>query len=246
MTEISAGDPGASGNGGDATSFKANGGTSQDQGAADNTVVLELGGRKFTKADLVTKITSADEHIARLTTERQEDRALLAQVNDKLGKMVGSEEVLRAIREGKQPDPVKPNQDSAKVPTVAEVAEAVKAGLKAEQTAAQQEANWASVTTTLTGVFGDKVDAKVKEVAAEVGMTHKEAVEMARTRPQAFLRLFPDLKAAKPVTPAILPGNVNSQAHLSKVKSSASGFAKAGSERERTTIYLDRLRQLGL
>jgi len=215
MTSFAAGDPGSSGSG-DATSFAAPGVTETAGAAADDkTVVLELGGRKYTLADVVTKITNADQHIATLTKERAEDRELLARVNKVLEKQTSIEDVLGALKPGQakvDPAPAGAAATAAAAPgmTAEQIAATVKASISAEREAVVADANWVKVTTSLTKHFGAaNVDAVVAAKAQENGLTLDAAAALAKKSPDLFLKMF-DLSKPKP-TPR-LEGNVNSGA----------------------------------
>lgn len=245
MTDFSAGDPGSGAPTGQ-TNFQAGGvAAPAASGQEDTTVLLEYQGRQYTKTELLKKLTHADNHVTRLESERAEDRRLLQEVNETLKKQVTAAELLKQMRDG-QP-PVTPPATTTAPPAVdaATIAAQVLGTIKEGEAAAQREANWKAVTTTLTQVFGEKVNEQVAKVAAETGMSVAEAAEMARSKPQAFLRLFPEVQT-KP-KPSAIPnqGQHNTQS-FQATKRGASGFITAKSVREQVDIYQARLRELGL
>lgn len=248
MTSFVAGDPG-SGTAPEATSFQAAGVQPNNPAAPDQgDVVLEYGGRKFTKDDLIKKLTHADEHIQRLTNERSEDKALMEEVRNALKKQVDVAEVLKQIKgQGANPDPTQqpPANQPAAAPTADEIAAKVLGTLKEGEAAQQREANWRSVTETLTKAYGDATNQKVAQAAAEAGLTLAEAAELAKSKPKAFLKLFPDIAPAKPQHSAVAPGVVNTQSFQQAPRGN-SGYAKAGSTKQAVSIYLNRLKELGL
>lgn len=248
MTSFVAGDPG-SGAAPGATNFQAAGVQPNNPAAPDQgEVVLEYGGRKFTKDDLVKKLAHADEHIQRLTTERSEDKALMEEVRNALKKQVDVAEVLKQIKgqANPNPDPSQPNPDPKQVqaPTADEIAQQVLGKLQEGETVKQREANWSHVTSVLTKAYGDAVNQKVKAAADEAGLTLAEAAELAKSKPKAFLKLFPDV-ATKPQPSAVRGGDVNTQSFQQAPKGN-SGYAKAGSTKQAVSIYLNRLKELGL
>lgn len=247
-TNFQAGDPGASGTAKEGINFKAEGGTTDDSGAQDTTVLLEVGGRKFTKTDLIKKITNADTHISTLETKLDEQGKLLSEVNEVLKKQVNAAELLKQIKEGQQQgqqaqQPSNEANQQAKLPTVDEIVNEIEARNVKKASAAQQESNWKEVTTTLTKAFGDATNQKVAKAAEEAGITLAQAEALAKSSPKVFLRLFPDLKPSAQGSALPQGGKVNTQS----VKPSAgksSGYAQAKTAKEEVSIYLNRLKEL--
>lgn len=208
--------------------------------SGDNAVVLELNGRKFTREDLIRKLTSADEFIETLKKERQEDRALLEQVNAKLSESVNAAELLNKLKQGEvqpetqaqQPAPVDPDAITA----------AVLSKLTEKQVQQQRDANWDNVTSQLTSIYGDKTNVKVAEVAKENNLTLAEAAELARNKPNLFLKLFPEL-SAKPKSGGLLDGSRNTQSFVKQPKG-PSGFTAARTTKDSVSVYLKRLQEL--
>jgi hypothetical protein len=91
------------------------------------------------------------------------------------------------------------------------------------------------VTSELTKRFGNSVNEKVKEVAKENDFTVEEAVEFAKSRPKAFLKLFPDAKPA-PATPS-QSRTFNTQAHQAQEAPSSSGFWETRDSRSKVSLY---------
>ncbi|MDY0087125.1 MAG: hypothetical protein RBS78_01005 [Coriobacteriia bacterium] len=248
MTDFRAGDPG-SGNPGEQTNFAEGGGAGNQPGTQeDTTVVLEYGGKQYTKADLLKKLTNADSHIGTLTGELADQRELLNEVNDTLKKQISAADLLKQILEGKAPEaaPAPAAAPAAQeAPSADAIAAQVLGKLRESKDAEQRDANWAEVTKALTGAFGDKVNQKVAEVAAEAGLTLAEAAEMARSKPKAFMRLFPEV-TAKP-KPSVLPssGQYNTQS-FQATQRGLSGILTAKNTRELVDIYQARLREAGL
>lgn len=73
---------------------------------------------------------------------------------------------------------------------VQKATEKLEQSMSAKNAEKEKESNWKTVTTTLTDRYGEKVDSVVSKVAAENGMTLEKAEELAKTVPQAFLKLF--------------------------------------------------------
>lgn len=66
----------------------------------------------------------------------------------------------------------------------------MKAELKEDKAGETKQANFKSVTETLTEKFGDKVDDHMTKICKELGMTWDDAVELAESKPAAALKLF--------------------------------------------------------
>lgn len=248
MTNFQASDPG-SGTAAGATSFQQPGAApAANSGPEDTTVVLELNGRKFTKADLIKKIGSADTHIETLKGELAEQRKILGEVNESLKKQVTTAELLKQIKDQQaapaaDPNAAKPAPQS--VPTSDDITKQVMDKIEQGRNAAQRDQNWNEVTSALTQAFGDATNQKVSEAAADAGLSLEEAAELARSKPKAFLKLFPDLSSK--AKPSALPssGKVNTQSFQAQQKGPP-GFSKATSTKQSVEIYLNRLKELGL
>lgn len=216
----------------------------------DPAVVFEFEGRKFTRDDLVKKLKSADEFIETLKSERQQDRALLEEVNQKLAAQVNAAELLAKIKQSGNntatQDDVqnKINAEAAKNPDVSAEAIAAKvlATLEQRQSIEKQNKNWDDVTSKLTSVFGDKTNAKVAAVAAENNLSLAEAANLARQNPTLFLKLFPELNQ-KEIRSAFSSGSQNTQSFVKK-PGEPSGYAAARTTKDQVNVYLKRLNEV--
>lgn len=204
--------------------------------APADTLVLEYGGKKLTTADVLKKLEHADGFIEQLKRERAEDRDLLNQATEQLKKAVTAGDLLRT------PAPAVPTATPA--PAV-DIAAEVDKVVSAREQRVQEEANWKVAQDAMTKAFGDKADEKARAAASESGLSFEELVALARTKPKAFQRIFPELHATS--TTAVKPtptfGTVNSKAIVEGAKPS-SGFWEAKNSREQTAIYLAKLKQL--
>lgn len=213
----------------------------------DEPVLLELQGRKYTRSDLEKKILHADSFIDTLKKELADQRALLGEVNDALRQQVNAREVLETLSANKPIEAeAAPQPDTpAPVPTVDSLTASVMATLRAQEEAKAANANWESVTKALSLAYGDSVNQRVADVAAEVGMTLEEAAALARAKPQAFLRLFPDLKPSAKGS-GIGRGSVNTLALKTNAPApTKSGYMQATKTRDSVNVYLARLNQMG-
>lgn len=213
----------------------------------EDAVLLELQGRKYTRSDLEKKILHADSFIDNLKKELADQRALLGEVNDTLRQQVNAREVLEQLSANKPieaPAAAQPNTPNS-APTVDSLTASVMATLRTQEEAKSANANWESVTKTLSLAYGDSVNQRVVDVAAEVGMTLEEAASLARAKPQAFLRLFPDLKPSAKGS-GIGRGSVNTLALSTNTPApTKSGYMQATKTRDSVNVYLARLNQAG-
>jgi len=248
MTSFAA--PTGAGSGeGVATSFAAPGVSENGSAAVDDkTTVLELGGRTYTLADIVTKITNADKHIETLTAERAEDRKLLERVNKVLEKQTSIEDVLGHLKPGGPPAAapaagiVTPAAAPAQL-TAEQIAATVKSSIQAERTAETETQNFDRVAKTLTATFGAaNVDAKVAEQAAANGLSVDAAVALAKKSPDLFLKMF---NLSKPETTPRLQGNVNTGAKWFDKEGNyrPTGYWAAKNTRESVTAYTQAMEQ---
>lgn len=241
MTNFNAG---VAGDGGKPTNFQADGVVQPSPNPEDNAVVLEYEGRPLTKTELLKKLSSADKHIEQLVQERKEDRRLLEEVNASLKKQVDVGELLKQMQTGGGHPASTPAASPSNPPVDANTVVAqVRSQLAAEAQAAQEQANWDEVTTKLTQAFGDATNTKVAQMAKDAGMPLEEAVDMARKRPKAFLKMFPDLTPK--AQPSALPGSKFNAQSFQK-PAVTSGFHKAANTKASIAIYQEKLKALGL
>jgi hypothetical protein len=243
MTDfLNAGDTGEN-DGGEATSFNADSTNAQPSNSnGDNDVVFEAGGRKYTRADLLKKITHADSHIDSLTKRLDEQASILDRANAALEKQITAAELLKkagstppAIQQG-----VEPVSNQQIAPTAEEITTAVLSKIDQGRRAAQLDSNWTSVTSALTRAYGDNVNQMVQQVAQEAGLTMDEAVSMARSTPQAFLKLFPDPTQRKQMS-GIGNGAFNTQSFSAPKAPTTKMWAESRGTAAATKAYLDRL-----
>jgi hypothetical protein len=250
MPDFTSGDPADTSD--ESTNFVAPGADDTSEPVtADNPVVLEVDGRKFTKNDLVKKITNADAHIAKLTAERKSDFERFTAMEAKLQEVGDLKALLKNLKAG-TPVETKVETKNEVVDVDAAVAAALQARTSSEQAAkseAEKTANWKSVTETLTKRYGKaETNAKVTQVAEDAGLTLAEAAELAKSKPKAFLKLFNDLDAPKPKpAPGRAGSTVNSVALAGQPQANApSGYAAAKTVKERVSIMEAAYKRHGL
>lgn len=196
--------------------------------------LIEYGGRKLTAADVLKKLENADQFIEQLKAERAADRALLTEATSALKGAVTAKELLAT-----------PAPAVATPAAPVDIAGEVDRVVSAREAARIEEANWKAAQDAMTKAFGDKADEKAKAAAASIGYTLDELVKLARTKPQAFTRLFPELQAAPASSPTTQRGGVSTAAVAAQPQpKSASGYWEATKTRDKVDIYTQRLKQL--
>lgn len=248
MPDFTSGDPADTSD--DATNFEAPGADEQTEPVtADNPVVLELDGRKFTKNDLVKKLTNADKHIATLTAERKSDFERFTAMEAKLREFGDLKDLIKSIKPGTAVE-TKVEAKNEVVDVDAAVAAALaarSASDKAAKTEAEKADNWKSVTAALTKRYGKgETNARVAKAAEEAGLSLAQAADLAKSSPKVFLKLFNDLDAPKPKTAPGRQSTVNSASFVNVKSEAGHGYAQATTAKERTAIMQARFKELGL
>lgn len=202
--------------------------------AADQPLI-EYGGRKLTAADVIKKLENADQFIEQLKAERAADRQLLTEATTALKGAVTAKELLTT------PAPAVTTQPAAPVDIAGEVDRVV----SAREAARIEDANWKAAQDAMTKAFGEKADVVAKAAAAEAGYSLEELIKLARTKPLAFKRLFPELQAAPAPSPTPNKGGVSTAAQGAAAQpKSASGYWEATSIRDKAAIYTQKLKAL--
>lgn len=157
-------------------------------------------GKKYATLELALKsLTPAQAHIAKLEEENRQLREAGQQAQN-------IEEVYAAVKERLELERVPTPQglDPASVAALVD-------GRIAEVTMAQKlAANEASFKAVLSETFGDKAGEKFNTTAEALGYTRAEFSELARTRPNAALKLLGVEKKA--VLPKQIQSTVNPEA----------------------------------
>lgn len=168
---------------------------------------------------LVKRDANAQQHIANLETERQEQRDAMSELQQTVARLEGTLSAtgdVKGMLAGMQQSQPAPTQESTQaVPSVDElVAQAtakVTADLDAKAQMELQESNYKKIAEVLTSTFGDKANAHVTSVAEQNSMTFEEAQTMARNNPTLFNNLFIKQSGIAPV-PAPSTGYTNTSA----------------------------------
>lgn len=151
----------------------------------NNTSELDLGTKLQQQMDVMQKrIGDKDNFIDTLKTENQTLREKMADIEAKLESMGSVEDALSRIDKANNS-----NQDTTldEDTLVSKVLGKMKAVTEEEKA----EANFKSVSATLTKTFGaDKVDEIVRKAAAENGLTFDDMFALAKKSPQAVYRMI--------------------------------------------------------
>lgn len=140
-------------------------------------------GKKYATLDAaLASIAPAQAHIAKLEAEA-------AQLREQAARGESVDDVRKAV------EAILEARGSTPAPTLDPnaVASVVDGLLSKREQEAKASANQKAVTDALTAAYGDKASEKFGEAAAAVGLTREQLSDMARTSPQAALKLF-DLK----------------------------------------------------
>jgi len=198
-------------------------------------------GRELSQEEVLKKLEHADTHISTLVEERKADQARLEALEAAAADSGEIRKVLEALQGKPKDDPAKADSPS----DAASVTEQVLATLAQRDAAAKADSNWSQVTTTLTKVYGEQTNAKVREVALANDMSVEEAASLAKSKPSVFLALFgTELKGSTHSTP-MSKGTVNTHTQ-SKAPTGPSGYKDAKTTNDQVSIYKQRLTELGL
>lgn len=193
--------------------------------------VIEYNGKQLSPQEVITKITNQDAFIETLKQERVADRAKM-------------DELIAAVsRQALTATPAAPTPATAPAPQ--DFGAEVDRVLTAREVRAREEANWAAAQTAMTQAFGAEADAKARALASSIGYSFEELVGLARTKPDAFKRLFPELSVAPSASSQATPtrGVVNTQSQRELPNESGKKFW-GGSHRDSVAAYTERLNKL--
>ena len=225
MSEVSFKDPQAT----LAQPADANGSQSQQQGQQasqdDQGARLKELEQKF--AVTQKRVDDSQTYIQQLKAER--DAAL-----ETAAKARKIEDVYSALKEEpqqRQPQEGQPATfDSEELLNKAEAR--VMAKLQAQSVAQTEEANFKYVASELTKKFGDSVDAMVKEVADDAGLSMEEVAALAKQKPKAFLRMFHVEPKPAQNTTRLTSSSFNATATKANKQSTALPVFKLGNFKE--------------
>jgi hypothetical protein len=172
-----------------------------------------VGDREYDVDAATKKITAADEHIAKLESERAQERERIAQLEAQLAQSTKLEEALQKLNAESVKDQPAQNTTGVDLESLTEKAkEAALAAIQEKETQAQTQAreaaeaeNFKKVQDALVEIYGKDVDTAIVE---KTGMSVETAMRMAKDPEQsvALLRL---MEADKPKASLSPQGDIN-------------------------------------
>lgn len=213
-----------------------------DSSKADQPMFLEYNGRKLSQEEVLNKLAHGDQFIDQLKTERETDRTAIEELKKRMDSSEGVKEVMDAMRQPKEPEATQKPQASTEEALIQRAIEAMEQRTTSAKAAEVSESNWKNVTEKLSSTYGETVNAKVAEVAAQHGMSAEQAKQLAQTSPSAFLALFPAVKSVAPT--AADKAAVNTQAFKpADVSGTAAEFFSIRNNKGRVAAYHEALRK---
>lgn len=225
-----------------------------DTQGQDNRTGVDTEGRPSVDEQLSKlnkRLSDKDEFIETLKSERRQDRerleqmeAMMRKLEDKLGKETSIAEVINGMKN-------QPNQQSEKTSQI-DLDKLVERAKTEALTAVEQKQlestyqnNFSECARLVQQVYGaDKVDSKIREIARDNDLTFEDAVEMAKTKPKAFRRLFvPEGTKANDSAP--LNGSVQAAAFKGNQQSKPTKlYRDINSEKARMQLVQEKFREL--
>lgn len=200
-----------------------------DQGASGGAGEVDL-------AKLQKRLDDSQAFIEQLKRERQEDRRLIEELRSKPSHSL--DEIKDLITKARA-DGTDPTIDPDTL--VKTVYERVNQTMSQQEAQKREKANFDEVTKTLTSRFGADVDAKVSEIAQEVGLSLAEVVEMSKKNPKAVYKLLGITEQSTIANSS--RGSVNTFGMAPPPPAKTPSIMSARNERERVDVFAQRLAQ---
>lgn len=200
-----------------------------DQGVSGGVGEVDL-------AKLQKRLDDSQNFIEQLKRERQEDRRLIEELRSKPSHSL--DEIKDLITKART-DGTDPTIDPDTL--VKTVYERVNQNMSQQEAQKRERANFDEVTQTLTSKFGADVDAKVSEIAQEVGLSLAEVVEMSKKNPKAVYKLLGITE--KSTVANASKGSVNTFGMAPPPPAKSPSIMAARNEKERVDVFAQRLAQ---
>jgi hypothetical protein len=158
--------------------------TSQQQAPVEDWLVV--GERKFDKDSAAKKIEHADTHINKLQQE-------LADLRKQLELDQARKQAEISMQQVKQVEPQQPAVQNTPVTSQGDetaLLSLVDKVLTQKATEQSANANLEQAVNAAKTVFGSEYQTKLEQMGKEFGMSKQDIVDLAKTKPQAFNRLF--------------------------------------------------------
>ena len=217
----------------------------QDNGGQPNSNTGD-GGNNSENVDvskLVKRVEDSQSFIETLKSERQADQQRIQDLESKLQNTPTVDQIMEQLdqRQGASND----NLDTQDL--VNKAVEQVQANLSQSKIAEQEQSNFTKVQSVLAKNFGDDIDSKVTELAAENGLTLSQVAEMAKKSPKATLKLLGITEQA-PAPGSIPQGSVNTAAFqgTNNEPPKMRSIASANTDKERIEVTKAAFARAGL
>lgn len=159
-------------------------------------LTFTVGDRTFDANSAATKISAADEHIAKIEAENARVREQLAALETKVEQSVKVEDALNQLHSKEEtkttPDTKGVSEDEIGAIATKQIEEYLAAKQVQEAQAAAQalaEQTFKETSEALVAQFGEKTDEVMKSKASELGVSFEQLVEMAKQPATAKLLL---------------------------------------------------------
>jgi hypothetical protein len=198
------------------------------------------GGEPLTEDDIARLKKShynAQNHIKTLESETAKMRDELESLREQANQAKAIDDVLEEIRNRNSYSENDTTHQSTIDPD--EIVERVKGQLTKEQQLQEQSVNAAKVLSQLESMYGENYTSKVQETANDLGMDLAYMDNLAKTAPNAFLKLF-DKDAVK--TPAPTQGTTNPPLNASETQATAQHLASLKADPARRKELMDFLK----
>lgn len=144
--------------------------------------VFNVGDRKYDADSAAKKISSADEHIAKLEKEN-------AEMREKLIKATTLDAVLQSMNKDGEKPPVQTGQQEPQ-----DIEALVERTLSQRETQRIREANVKAVDKLIKERYGEQAKEIFNAKINDVGLDVASAMEIAAKSPKAFMKMFDDVK----------------------------------------------------
>jgi hypothetical protein len=215
-----------------------------DQSGTPQEIKFKVGDREYDATTASTKIAHADQHISTLEEELASYRKKLALTEAQLkakDALAAQQATVPVLPTTSAPAP----DQTAQLEALAE--ERAFQALTRWQQEALAKANLDASTQAAIAIHGDSYQQKLEQAGKEFGMSKEDIVLMAKTKPEAFKRLF-NLTTTE-VKPNPAPVSSYSAQHVptgDPIKDAAKLIVSRGtSNRERTQAIELALKQAG-
>lgn len=220
------GQPGAENN---QASFSGASEGGDPSGQASGNVFLEAAGRRFAAAEEVTKQIEAEQaHIAKLEEEARKKDELIAKLEKQSETGTTLDAVLDKLTAVQSESGTSQGDTGiSKDELVKTVIGEVTSQMRREQNEVKRQSNFNDMIGAAQKAYGkDTADTRIQEKCAELGVNFDYAVDMAKSNPSVFQRLFLPKQDAATRTSEFTPGTVRTSTDNQEQKPERVEFLK--------------------